>query len=243
MNMTATRNPVWLRDELILALDLYFREPTARGSKTHPEVIKLSQTLNQLPIHSGNGHSTSFRNPNGVGMKLANFLQYDPRYAGKGLERGSKTEKQVWDEFSSDQKRLRQVAQAIVQHQGAVAPLSAVDDEDDGTAEGAVLTKVHLVRERDSTISKKKKEQVLKATGALRCEACGFDFNQRYGPLGAGFVECHHDKPVSQMQPGEKTRLADLRLVCANCHRMLHRSRPWITVEQLRQRLLPNFVI
>ena len=50
------KNPNWTKDELILALELYFRDETSRGNKTHPEVIKLSQILNSLPIHSGGVH-------------------------------------------------------------------------------------------------------------------------------------------------------------------------------------------
>ncbi|MDJ1631928.1 hypothetical protein QNN00_22945 [Bacillus velezensis] len=29
--------------------------------------------------------------------------------------------------------------------------------------------------------------------------------------------------------------MSDLILVCSNCHRMLHRKRPWPTIKELRQ--------
>ncbi|WP_394342507.1 HNH endonuclease [Taibaiella helva] len=60
----------------------------------------------------------------------------------------------------------------------------------------------------------------MKATGRLACEVCGFDFFQTYGPLGADFIECHHTKPLATYKAGEKTKLADLAVVCSNCHRM-----------------------
>ncbi len=44
------KNPTWTRDELILALDLYFRVGLPRWSASNPEVIKLSKILNELPI-------------------------------------------------------------------------------------------------------------------------------------------------------------------------------------------------
>ena len=47
----ARRNPPWQRDELILALDLYFRHRPDTISKKHPEVAALSELLNKLPIH------------------------------------------------------------------------------------------------------------------------------------------------------------------------------------------------
>jgi 5-methylcytosine-specific restriction protein A len=37
-----TKNPNWTKDELILALELYVREPSAIGNKTHPEIKQLA---------------------------------------------------------------------------------------------------------------------------------------------------------------------------------------------------------
>lgn len=61
--------------------------------------------------------------------------------------------------------------------------------------------------------------------GRLRCEVpgCGFDFARVYGALGAGFAEVHHLKPLSHLRRGQITTLNDLAIVCANCHRMIHR--------------------
>jgi 5-methylcytosine-specific restriction protein A len=232
-------NPDWTRDELILALDLYFREPAARGSKTHPECIKLSEALNSLPIHQGQAHGVTFRNANGVGMKLSNFLKYDPTYKGVGLTSGSRLEEEVWTTFSGDHTRLHQAAEAILA--GAVElsenGISVPDDDDDEEAEeGRILTAIHRRRERQPGLARKKKQQALDKTGALKCEVCNFDFAVRYGKLGEGFAECHHGRPISTLKAGDKTKLSELHIVCANCHRMLHRERPWLSVEQLRGR-------
>jgi 5-methylcytosine-specific restriction protein A len=229
------RNPSWTRDELILALDLYFREPSARGSKSHPAVHKLSDLLNRLPIHTGDNRHEKFRNPNGVGMKLGNFLRYDPEYGGAGLSRGNRLEGDVWNEFAHDRDRLRKVASAIGEF--ALAPpedFETVDsDEIEEAYEGGLLTRVHRVRERQPALVKAKKDRVLREWGKLGCEACGFDFETVYGPLGAGFAECHHTKPLSDLKPSQKTRLVDLAILCANCHRMIHRRRPWLSVQEL----------
>ena len=101
--------PDWSRDELILALDLYLRVPSAHGNKTNPEVQELSKILNLLPIHRGQDLDDDFRNPNGVGMKLSNFLRFDPSYEGKGLKRGSRLEEEIWATFSGDLQRLNSV--------------------------------------------------------------------------------------------------------------------------------------
>lgn len=48
-----------------------------------------------------------------------------------------------------------------------------------------------------------------------------------------------HRSPGGDHRPGDKTRLQDLALLCANCHRMIHRARPWLSVEEVRASLLP----
>ena len=50
--------------------------------------------------------------------------------------------------------------------------------------EGRILIKKHLVRERNQTLGKNKKQAVLSTTGTLTCEVCKFDFLESYGELG-----------------------------------------------------------
>ena len=38
-----------------------------------------------------------------------------------------------------------------------------------------------------------------------------------------------------QMKINQKTRLNDLSLLCSNCHKMIHRKSPWLTIEQLKK--------
>jgi 5-methylcytosine-specific restriction enzyme A len=235
------RNPNWSRDELILALDLYVRfqgNPPGKGSE---EIIALSSILNQMSGFGPVG-MTDFRNPNGVYMKLMNFRRFDPLYQAQGksgLVRGNKLEEVVWRDFASEPERLVRTAQAIKANLEIRA-----DDEDepfDGieeAEEGRTLTRAHLVRERSRKLVESKKAACLKATGTLRCEACGFDFGLAYGERGRGFIEVHHALAVHQLSPGVKTRLSDLHLLCANCHRMVHAKRPWLTVDQLKDYVL-----
>ena len=39
------------------------------------------------------------------------------------------------------------------------------------------------------------------------------------------------DKPT---RPGDITRINELALVCANCHRMIHAQHPWLAMDELR---------
>jgi 5-methylcytosine-specific restriction enzyme A len=241
------RNPDWTRDELILALDLYFRSNRRQLDTTNPEVVELSKVLNQLPIHSDEKRNADFRNPQGVSMKLGNFLSIDPKYPGIGLHRGSKLDKQVWDEFANDRKRLKIVANSIRKGSNWIAESKAnyviqemdLDDEDE-FPEGKVLTKLHKYKERNQQVTRKKKKQILQESGKLECEVCGFDFVKIYGQLGYGFAECHHIVPVSELTEGHKTKLSDLAIVCANCHRMLHKARPLLVISELREMINQN---
>jgi 5-methylcytosine-specific restriction enzyme A len=65
-------------------------------------------------------------------------------------------------------------------------------------------------------------------------EICRFDFELVYGELGSGFAECHHMIPLSELPYRRHTKLSDFAVVCANCHRLLHRSRPTLDVSSLR---------
>ncbi|MFE4120080.1 HNH endonuclease [Priestia sp. YIM B13486] len=111
-------------------------------------------------------------------------------------------------------------------------------EDDEGFPEGKLKLKQHLVRERTPEVIKLAKERFLQLHGKLFCEVCEFDFKEHYGNLGEGYIEGHHTKPVSEMAENEQTKVEDIALVCANCHRMLHRKRPWLSVKGLRELLL-----
>jgi 5-methylcytosine-specific restriction enzyme A len=157
-------------------------------------------------------------------MKMGNLAHHDPETIGDGLAGGGKLDKVIWNEFGHRPNQLRTVAEAIRLH-ATTAKVSAEpwDQEDEGALEGAVLMRAHRSRERNAELSRRKKRKVLELTGRLACEVCSFDFKATYGDIGDGFAECHHRTPLSQLNADAKTYLKDLALVCANCHRMLHR--------------------
>lgn len=103
--------------------------------------------------------------------------------------------------------------------------------------EGGRKLVTHLVRERSQAIVAAKKQQVLTAAGQLVCEVCRFNFKAFYGILGEGFCEVHHRIPLFDVDSSRETRLEDLAILCSNCHRMIHRGVPFLTVEELRTRI------
>ena len=103
--------------------------------------------------------------------------------------------------------------------------------------EGKARLVTHLKRERDANLVREKKKKVLSETGCLKCEVCDFDFRLLYGELGDGFAEAHHDVPLSASDQERSTCLDDLRIVCSNCHRMLHRKGEVLSIAALKRHI------
>lgn len=76
------------------------------------------------------------------------------------------------------------------------------------------------------------------------CKGCGLDFSSAYGPGGQGYVEAHHLVPLSALTEDAPVALdpkTDFTVLCANCHRMIHRlGCPSLT--EFRAKINPVFV-
>ena len=64
----------------------------------------------------------------------------------------------------------------------------------------------------------------------------GFDFGEVYGELGEGFIHVHHLLDLSTIgEEYEVDPIKDLHPVCPNCHAMLHREVPAMSIKKLRR--------
>lgn len=88
------------------------------------------------------------------------------------------------------------------------------------TVEGEQVLVTHFVRERDAGLVKRAKRKFKKAHGRLYCEACEFNFQEKYGSLGKDYIEALHVTPLSQGK--RQTSTDELVMLCGNCHRMVH---------------------
>lgn len=86
--------------------------------------------------------------------------------------------------------------------------------------EGGEKVFVSTRYERDPKL----RDEALRIHG-LACMACGFDFAKTYGSLGVGFAEVHHVIPLADAGSRKTDPATDLSVLCANCHRMVHRKR------------------
>jgi hypothetical protein len=102
------------------------------------------------------------------------------------------------------------------------------DPDADGFPEGRVVYRLHRQRERNRDVIDRAKAQAKQRYGRLVCCVCTFDFEAVYGDVGRDFIEGNHTRPLSSLPGEQETRVEDIALVCSNCHRMLHRRRPWL---------------
>lgn len=68
------------------------------------------------------------------------------------------------------------------------------------------------------------------------CQVCDSDLVEFYGPVAQGFIHVHHIRPLSEIGASYIVDpITDLVPVCPNCHAMLHRTDPPLTVDELRE--------
>ncbi len=102
--------------------------------------------------------------------------------------------------------------------------------------EGSKSERRHIATERSSSV-----RIAALAIQGTACRICDFSYAERYGSPGVGFAEVHHLKPLGALRKAVRVNPeTDVIVVCANCHRMLHRTDPPLSPDQLRARLRPT---
>ena len=102
--------------------------------------------------------------------------------------------------------------------------------------EGASKTVSVNVYERNSEARAKSV-----AHHGYRCVVCTFDFEKFYGSIGKNYIHVHHVVPLAEIKKEyELDPIKDLVPICPNCHGIIHRTRPALTVKQLKEHLNSN---
>ncbi len=234
------RKDDWTRTELLLALDLYLKHNGAVDD-THPDAQALSSYLRSLPLIpiDDRPQPSKFRTPSSITSKLHNFARFDPN-ARSSRPRGGPLEQDIWDAYHDKPAQLAALCGSLRRSLDGGGPVGADSDpEDESFIEGTVVARMHKQRERNRKLRGLKVSQARKTDPGLHCEVCGFGFADYYGSIADGLIEVHHLRSLSELGGPSRVRLADLALVCPNCHWVLHRQRPWISADQLKS-LLPS---
>jgi 5-methylcytosine-specific restriction enzyme A len=228
-------NPDWTRDETILAFDLCQRFGKTIPNSSHNEIQGLSQLLQSIPWPDSVKRTDRFRNAQGVKMKLLNLQSVG---TGKGLSKISRMDRIVVAEFTGNNAKLREQADSIrtalrVHANGLSTTYFDFDDEIEHP-EGRILTAVHKKRERHPGLRRRLLSQRRKAS-KLYCEICDWNHGKLDQSYDVAGYEVHHLKPLG-MDIAKSTKLADLSLLCARCHRLIHRAivleKRWLTIQE-----------
>jgi 5-methylcytosine-specific restriction protein A len=245
-SMVVRKNPDWNRDELILACDLVWANGWHELRAEYPQVIGLSELLQRYWAHPVEVRTETFRNPNSVGRKTTDIATQHPDYRGVPT-RGGRLDREVLAAFMTDPEEMHRQALALARaitagkdYDQASSPELIDPDLDEASArEGGLLERMHLRRERDKGIRNKAVRAFKRKGQRVACEVCGFDFAAVYGVRGEDYIECHHKVPLSA-SGATTTRVADFALLCSNCHRMIHRTRPWLGLDDLKELIARN---
>jgi 5-methylcytosine-specific restriction protein A len=232
-------NPNWSRDETILALNLYFECARDVPDASDARVVRVSEILRQLPLHITTKRTETFRNPDGVAFKLQNLHNVA---TGKGLKHVAEMDREVWSDFGAHPEIVKGLAEAIVKGARQLEASEVSEDESDVVfIEGRVLTRIHKLRERAPGLRKRLLETRL-SRGAAVCDMCSRRSAAQDQRIADACFEVHHVVPLSAATE-RTTRLADLALLCASCHRILHRAIAdrgcWIGFPEAKQLVLP----
>jgi putative restriction endonuclease len=93
----------WSRDELIAALNLYYKIPFSKITHNHILIIELAKLIG--------------RTPSAVSLKLGNFARLDPTLRERhisGMSHGSRQDIEIWQEFFNNIEDLAFQSEKII---------------------------------------------------------------------------------------------------------------------------------
>lgn len=109
----------------------------------------------------------------------------------------------------------------------SIDDLIEIEDEHD-FIEGQKFIKLIKIKKRNSSIRQMKLDIARKQLGQATCEICGENDEI--------VLDIHHEKVrVSKMEENHITKLSDLKILCANCHRRIHGYK--LTFTELREKM------
>lgn len=140
--------------------------------------------------------------------------------------------------FPSDMELVSDLSSMI----GAYRALIFRGGLDFEAASDAATTPVAIDEERRYRAHRRiernrKAAELVKRHHGTTCQCCNLSFSQRYGSVGDGFIEVHHLVPIADLAEGTKVSYSiasDFAVLCANCHRMIHRMPNTADVAALR---------
>jgi 5-methylcytosine-specific restriction protein A len=173
----------WTWDELVLACDLVAQNGWSGIRANDARAVELSLLLRRLGIYPDASRSSRFRSANSVQRKTYDIATQRDDYLGRRT-RGGQADRRILDAFLEDPDGMHALAAEL----WSAARAGTFDDLSEVTAEypqpeGRLLLRLHLQRERSTSLRAEKLTQAFREKGRLSCEVCSFDFESQYGTL------------------------------------------------------------
>jgi 5-methylcytosine-specific restriction protein A len=130
------------------------------------------------------------------------------------------------EELRSDLQQIVRAYLALTYRGGLDPTPEAGDATDAGVGPPPSLTEQRRYRLHRKIERNRKASAAAKRAHGSSCQACGFNFAVAFGQLGVGYIEAHHLRPLRSLTEGVAVQydpVADFAVLCANCHRMIHR--------------------
>jgi predicted HNH restriction endonuclease len=199
---------------------------------------ELAKALNYASYHAAN------RQIGQIGKVISHYTGIvPPRYHGNNGEQPAyfllvgeyykSTGWEMWEEIQEALKNLNLVSGDTENSIERLPTETSQFDENEMFREGKVVQVFVNRYERNQ----KARQACIKHYGN-KCFVCNFDFGVTYGEIAQGFIHVHHLKRLSDInEEYEVDPITDLVPVCANCHSVIHLTRPAMTIEELKMRL------
>lgn len=209
----------WTRDEVILGLDILFSSSISFLTLNSFPIVDLSKTLRSLPIISENFRNNLFRSPSEIHRQLLTF--------GWSLRKGENQVRidpeffKVYNQFKDNLLELHKIALTIRKYANFNIAIPFGDPvESEEFPEGAILSHIHRNIEARYNLSCN--------NSLYECEICGLHPSKVYLVVDDNSILSKHllIAPVD-LDPDKEPTENDYITLCPNCHKTLHKLRPW----------------
>ena len=143
-----------------------------------------------------------------------------------------------------DLKNILEMYLLLTHRGGLDSNLVGTDFEPDNLKDQGLKERKKYRRHRSIERNPNTSKEVKKIRGYI-CEICNFDYEKKYGEnalnkKGESYIESHHLIPLSNLPEGKSLIYdfqKDFKVLCANCHRVVHRKNPPFTIEEIIEKL------
>lgn len=148
----------------------------------------------------------------------------------------------IWyaNKDSRDTKFKNELVIQLEKVMNAIVDDIALNDEQK-YFEGQVSSKVkEIISMNRNTVARKKCiEYYFPDNKQYKCILCGFDFEKQYGSKGVKYIEVHHIESHTTKSKiigkHEIDPIKDLIPICSNCHSIIHREKPAVSIESMKK--------